>query len=464
MPTPSHPFKFVLPQELIDQIVDKADFQSLKTLGLVSKQWCPRTRELLFEDIKLSEKLVHPLDPTTRCTRLLELLEAKGDLCKLPRALLIQSSTYDDEEKDRGWLQVCSDDVIKILRILHNVSVVGLRQGEMGMNFSHLPSSLRAALHSFISRRNVIELTLLGVDCIEMTPLVQHRSMRRLFLAFSRPPRAELGAFFPLNVARKRRPTTKATSLSSCGDSAPSRKFLRTLDVSGAGYALFLLVAASQNPQATLDFTQIKKLRVGTMGFGNTMTQLWPYFLQTFCQNVSHYTVALGPARPQPEDIPDGTPAFNPSIFSFGQLPSLKRLHVEVPQYYLRIPRLSLIPYLLEALRALSSSRKPVPLKILDIGIDFESLDVNSEPEDVTQTLTDLSKCQEIWGRLDEILSNRQVFSQLTTVGVHMGLNRRCTFTQSAEELDQLKNTLYSYMPNLIKQSKAKVVFRVPVQ
>ncbi|RXW17213.1 hypothetical protein EST38_g8642 [Candolleomyces aberdarensis] len=465
MSTSSHPFKFGLPQELIDKVVDKADFQSLKTLGLVSKQWCPRTRELLFKGIKLSEELDHPLDPTTRCERLLELLEAKSELRRLPRTLLIRSSTYEDKDKDLGWLQVCSDDVIKILGMLQNVSVVCLQQGAMQMNFSHLPSPLRAALHSFISRRNVVELTLLGVECIEMTPLVQHRSLRRLSLSFSRPPRAELGAFFPLNLGRKRRPTTNRASLSSREDSALSRTILRELDVSGAGYALFLLAAASQDPQATLDLTQIKVLRVGTMGFGRTMTLVWPYFLQTFCQNVSHYSVALGPARPRdPEDIQDGLPSFNPSILCLARLPSLKCLHVEVPHYYLGVPRLSLLPYLLEALRSLSSSRKPVPLEVLDVKVDFENLDPKSEPEDVTQILTALSKCQELWGRLDEILSNRQVFSQLITLVVRMGLDTRCTFTQSDEELDELKNDMRSYMPNLVEQSKVEVIFRIPAQ
>ncbi|RXW22432.1 hypothetical protein EST38_g3437 [Candolleomyces aberdarensis] len=463
MLTSSHPFEFVLPQELVDKVVDEADFQSLKTLGLVSKQWCPRTRELLFKDINLSENLDHPLDPITRCKRLLELLETKSYLCKLPQTLFIRSSTYDDKEKDLGWLQVCSDDVIKILEMLQNVSAVGLLQGEMEMNFCHLPLPLRAALHSFISRRKVIELHLLGVGSIEITPLFQHRSLRRLFLSFSHPPLAELGAFFPLDVARKRGLTT--ASLSSREDSAPSKKFLQHLDVTGAGLALYLLVATSQNPQATLDFTRIQRLRVGTTGFGNPMTRIWPYFLQTFCQNVSHYAVVLGPGRPMnPEDIQDRVPSLNPSIFSLTQLPSLKCLHVEVPQYFLRIPRLNLRPYLLEALWALSSSHKPVPLRILEFGVDFDSLDPKSKPEDVTQTLTDLSKCQEFWGRLDEILSNRQVFSHLSTVGVHMGLHKRCTFTQSAEELDKLKKDIRSYMPNLVEQSKAKVVFHFPAQ
>ncbi|KAJ2935910.1 hypothetical protein H1R20_g1187, partial [Candolleomyces eurysporus] len=465
MSTSSHSPEFVLPQELIDKVIDEADFQSLKTLGLVSKQWWPRTRKLLFKAIKLSETLDHPMDPVTRCKGLLELLEAKSEVCKLPRTLFIRSSTYDDEEEDLGWLQVCSDDVIKILEMLQNVSVVVLRGGEMELSFSHLPLPLRAALHSFISRRNVIELSLFTVDCIEMTPLVQHRSLRRLSVAFSRPPRTELGACFPLNVARKRRPTTKAASLSSSENSAPLQKnFLRQLDISGAGHALLLLVAASQDPQATLDLTQIKKLSVGTMNFGSTMSQVWPYFLRTFCQNVSQYSVTIGPARPEIEELQHGVLSVDPSIFSLAQLPNLKRLHVEVPQYFLRVPGLSLIPYLMEALVALSSSREPVPLRVLEIVLNFDSFDAESKPEDVTQTLTDFSKWQQIWGRLDEILSNRQVFSQFLTMVVRMGLNRRCTFTQSAEELDELKNAMHSYMPNLVEQSKVKVVFRVPVQ
>ncbi|KAJ2932448.1 hypothetical protein H1R20_g4658, partial [Candolleomyces eurysporus] len=463
MSASSHSPEFVLPQELIDKVIDEADFQSLKTLGLVSKQWCPRTRELLFKDIKLSETLDHPLDPTTRCERLLELLEAKSELRTLPRALLIQSSTYNDEEEDLGWLQVCSDDVTKILGMLKNVNVVALWKGEMRLDFSHLPLSLRAALSSFISRRNVIELTLFGVRCIEMTPLVQHPSLRKLRLAFSRPLPAELEPFPPLKVGTKQWSTTEAPSLSSRQDSAPSKKFLRHLDVTGAGSTLYLLVAASLNPQATLDFTRIQWLKVGTSGFDTAMTRVWPYFLETFCQNVRRYSVMRGPARPKPEDLLDGTLTFSPSLFPLAHLPQLKRLRVDVQNYYLLTPGFSLVPYLLEALAELSAARKPVPLSVLDIGINFGALTVSTEYEGVTHTFTHLLQCEEIWGRLDEILSDRQVFSQFTAVVVRMGRDARFTSTLSAEEKKKMKDDIYSYMPNLVEQSKVKVVFRVPV-
>ncbi|RXW22438.1 hypothetical protein EST38_g3436 [Candolleomyces aberdarensis] len=462
MSTSSHSLKFVLPQELIDKVVDEADFQSLKTLGLVSKQWCPRTRELLFKDINLSEKLDHPLDPATRCERLLELLEAKSELRRLPRTLLIRSSTFDDEDWSLGWLQVCSDDVIKILGMLQNVNVVALREGRMRLDFCHLPLSLRAALYSFISRRNVIELTLIGVRCMEMTPLVQHPSLQKLRLAFNHPLPAELEPFPALKVGVKQWSTSEAASLSSREDSAPPKKFLRHLDVTRAGSTLYLLVAASQNPQATLDFTRIEWLKVGTLGFNTAMTRVWPHFLETFCQNVSRYSVMRGPARPKPEHLLDGTLTFNPSLLPLAHLPNLERLRVDVPHYYLLTPGYSLFPYLLEALAELSASRKPVPLSVLEIGIAFEGPPAGFEYEGIPHTVADLLRCEEIWERLDEILSDRQVFSQFKTVIVRMGRDARFTSPLSAKERKEMKDDIRSYMPNLVEQSKVKVVFRVP--
>jgi hypothetical protein len=131
---------------------------------------------------------------------------------------------------------------------------------------------------------------------------------------------------------------------------------------------------------------------------------------------------------------------------------------VEVPHFSLSFPQHNPIPHLLEGLETLASSPNPVPLKRLTLDFNFGSL---HGVDDVTKVLAEVSKRQDIWGRLDEILS-RRVFSSLTDVTVDM-LIRRCKFDQSVDELDELKSAVLSYMPNLGEQSKIKVIFYLPL-
>jgi hypothetical protein len=456
-----------LPQELIDKIIDAAedDVQILKVLALVSTQWTPRTRKHLLKLLRLGEQLSHPLDPITRCRRLVEILEANRGLRNHPETLVIQCSTTDTdaEEKDRslGWIQVCSEELIKILHMLRrSVNAVTFSQGATAMNFAHLSPTLREALHSFVARPNIVDLSLLGVHSMEMTSMVEHRSMEQLFIAFSAPPQAEIDAFLSKFGVRdlEQQPASTIAPLPSSKRSVSSKKFLRTLTVCGGGHALYLLLSKSQSAQATLDFSRIISVTVGTVHWDQAMAMIWPYYLKSFCQNVQSYCVLHGPWKLMRSDIPDETTLpFDPAVFSFDQLPRLRYLTVEVPHFSLSFPQHNPIPHLLEGLETLASSPKPVPLKRLTLDFNFGSL---NGVDDVTKVLAEVLKRQNIWGRLDEILS-RRVFSSLTDVTVDM-LIRRCKFDQSVDELDELKSAMLSYMPNLGEQSKIKVIFYLP--
>ncbi|KAJ2932433.1 hypothetical protein H1R20_g4660, partial [Candolleomyces eurysporus] len=467
MSTYARSFKLALPQELIDKVVDetKDDFSGLKALSLVGTQWSQRTRKHMFKEIRLMEQLHHPLDSKTRCRRLLELLEANDRLRKHPQTLVIQSSTSYEEssELEPGWLQVCSDNVIEVLSMLRNVNVVILQQGAMRMNFSHLSFPLRAALHSFISRPEIIDLTLSGIDCMELIPLVQHPSLKNLSIGPLVAPPAEIDAHLPLNICQipfnKNDSTTAFTS-------RRKKKSLRKLSVCGPGTAFCLLLAAAKDSQATLGFHRITTLEIGTLYFDFVMVLLWQPFLHYCCKNVERYSVTPGPVLPPSSDVPNGIPPLHPSIFSLDRLPKLKHLEIRVPYYYLPFPQHDPIPHLLEALENLSSPHssdaQSVSLQTLNFGIDFANLDIKSESVDVTGVLDEISRRQDIWGRLDEILSRRHVFSQLTIVNFHMLLGVWCKFRQSLEELDGLSNTIHSYMPNLGEQIELTVAFHIP--
>jgi hypothetical protein len=453
-----------LPQELIDGIIDIAgdDFQSLKALGLVGPQWTWRTRKHLFQKIELREISSHPLDPTTRCKQLLELFKLNRELCVHARSLVIHSSTADPdaEETDRnlGWLQVCSEEVIRVIEMLQGVTAASLLKGEREMNFSHLSSPLSAALQSFVSRPSITELTLYGVRSMEITPLVQHSSVEHLFMAFTYPPKAEI---LRPNANREQQPST--TTAAPLSGSAPSRKFLRTLDVFGAGTALRLLLFASlRNPQSTIDFTQVTSVTVGSiMEWDRNMAGIWPEFLRLCCKIVQDYCVRPGPwmSMPSASRTRLRPEAFNPVVYSFAQLPKLVNLKIEIPHYHVYSSRFSPLPHLLAALQTLGSSHKPVPLKCLTLEFNFGSI---QDETNVTKRLAEISKIRVFWGCLDETLSRGQVFSHFIHVTVLMNLSMFCRFNQSIEELDELKNGMLSYMPNLGGQSKVKIVFHLP--
>ncbi|RXW22433.1 hypothetical protein EST38_g3434 [Candolleomyces aberdarensis] len=468
MSTYARPFKLALPQELIDKVVDETedDSSGLKALSLVGTQWSQRARKHMFREIRLMEQLDHPLDPKTRCRRLLELLESNDRLRKYPQTLVIQSSTNYEEnmELEPGWLQICSDNVIEILSMLQNVSVVILQEGAMRMNFSHLPLPLRAALHSFISRPEIIDVTLSGIDRMELIPLVQHPSLKNLSIGALVVPPAEIDAHLPLNICQT--PFNKHDSNTTVFTSRREKNLLQKFSVCGPGTAFCLLLAAAKDSQATLRFHRITVLEIGTLNFDFVMVLLWQPFLHYCCKNVVSYSVTPGPVLPPSSDVPNGIPPLHPSIFSLDRLPKLKHLHVRVPYCYLPFPQHNPLPHLLEALENLSSPDgsdvRSVPLQTLDLGIDFANLDIKSESVDVTGILDEISRRQDIWGRLDETLSLRHVFSQLTTVNLHMLLGLRCKFRQSMEELDELNNTIHSYMPKLGEQIELTVAFHIP--
>ncbi|KAJ2916655.1 hypothetical protein MD484_g3754, partial [Candolleomyces efflorescens] len=450
-----------LPQELIDKIIDTAenDLQALKTFGLVGTQWAPRTRKHLLKVVRLGEQLNHPLDPITRCKQLVELLEANRELRSLPKTLLIRSSTTDidaeDQGGDLGWIQVCSEDVIKVLHMLRrSVKAIYLSQGDTTMDFAHLSPALRDALRSFVARPGIVDFSLFRVDSMEMASMVQHRAMESLLIAFSSPPQTEMD-----DLLSQGQQLALNSSVVPSPSGGSSKKFLRTLTVCAAGYALYVLLSKSQNARAVLDFSRILRVTVGTAEWDEGMTMVWPYYLKGFCQNVQVYSVFHGPWRSTRSSAPgESTPPFDPVVFSFNLLPRLRYLNVEVPHFSLPFPQHNPIPHFLEALETLASSSKPVPLKRVTLDINFGLL---TDVDDVTKALSEISTCQDIWARLDEILS-REVFSSLASLAVDLLLVRQCRFDQSVEELDEMKSAMLSWMPNLGKQSKVKVTFYLP--
>ncbi|RXW13560.1 hypothetical protein EST38_g12297 [Candolleomyces aberdarensis] len=429
---------FVLPQELIDMVIDEVqdDLSSLKTFGLIGRQWCQRSREYLFKAIDLSELLIHPLSPVARCKQFLEILEAKPQLCRSIQRLTIAGSTTDDEQKAPGWLQVCPDDVIKALSLLTDVRGFGLGEGLDHLDWSLLPLPLKVAIHSFMFRPNIVELSLSGVSFMEIIPLLQHPSLQQLRLHIVSPSSADDDAFLPLNI----RPQ------SDCKVSGMESKPLQKLYFCGNGYLMELLLAGMKDPQATFNFFQITELEVGTLYFDESMEYVWETFYPECCQNVERYTVSPG-GIPPPSYFPDEIPPFHMPLFAFDCFPKLKYLRVMLPSYYLPHAEHDPIPYLFDSFNVVTSS-KPMLLETFDLEIDFKDIDKDAEPVDITELVAEIAKREDIWQRMDEILGSRDAFPHLATVCIHITLTY-CKFTESDEEWDAIENTILALMPNL---------------
>jgi hypothetical protein len=419
---------------VIDEVQD--DLASLKTFGLIGPQWCQRSREYLFKNIDLSELLIHPLDPIARCKQLLEILKVKPQLCRSVQRLTIAGSTTDDDRDAPGWLQVCPDDVIRVLSLLTDVREFALGQGLDHLDWSSLPLPLQVAIHSFMFRPNVVDLSLSGVSRMEIIPLLQHPSLLQLRLHIVSPSSADDDAFLPLNVRPEN--NCEVSNIAS----APLQKlcFTASCDI------MELLLAGMKDPQATLNLAQITELEVGSLYFDEGMEDVWEKFHPECCQNVERYVVSPGGAPP-PSYFPDDIPNFHMPLFAFDCFPKLKHLRVMLPSYYIPYAEHDPIPYLFDAFDIVTSS-KPMPLETFDLEIDFKDIDKDVEPVDITETVVEIAKREEIWGRMDEILGRRDAFPHLTTVSLHITLTF-CKFTESDEEWDAIENTILAFMPNL---------------
>ncbi|KAJ2911638.1 hypothetical protein MD484_g8777, partial [Candolleomyces efflorescens] len=432
---------FVFPQELVDMVIDEVqdDLSSLKTFGLVGSRWSQRTREYLFKNVELSELLIHPLDPATRCKQLLQILEIKPQLCRSVQCLTISGATTDDSRDALGWLQTCPDDVIKVLSLLRDVREFALTEGMKHLDWPSLPLPLQVALYSFMLRPNVVDLSLSGVAFMEVIPLLQHPSLRQLRLHIVS---TDDDAFFPLNERPKNDP--------EANELAPAA--LQKLSFCASGYTLDLLLAGMKDPQATLDLSQITELEVGSLYFDEIMEEVWEKFYPVCCQNVERYVVSPGGAPP-PSYFPHDIPNFHVPLFAFDYFPKLKHLRVMLPSYYIPYAEHDPIPYLFDAFDIVTAS-KPMPLETFDLEIDFKDIDKDVEPTDITETVVEIGKREEIWGRMNEILGRRDAFPNLATVSIHITLTF-CKFTESDEEWDAIENTILAFMPNL--QGKVSV-------
>ncbi|KAJ2916648.1 hypothetical protein MD484_g3753, partial [Candolleomyces efflorescens] len=463
----------VLPQELIDEIIDAAsgDLQSMGSLGLVGARWTRRTRKHLFRIVAIKDRSDDSSNLAARCTQLAGLLEANRELCEHPRELILHSSTVDPIAKARGrtlgWIQVCSEDLIKVVEMLQGISTVSLSKskGGSGMDFAHLSYALCAALDSLLARPTITRLNLCGIRSIQLAPLVQHGSIKHIFMAFTYPSQAEVDACNQQPDSERPHSTTTVAPPARSECSVPSKKFLQTIEISGAGVTLDLLIQASLTARSALDLTQLKTVTVGhTMGWDSNMSRIWPTFLKLYCQNVEYYCVKPGPWKSVPLASLSKARrrAFDPAVYSFDQLPKLIKLDIEIAHYSLMSSNANLNtwPHLWDALDTLGSSSKPVPLRYLTLEFNFHSLaDTFFE---VTHTVLEVSKCSQTWRRLDRILSEK-AFSNLDWVVVYMNLSgERCRFDQSREELEELRNGMRSYMPKLGERNKLRVVFHLP--
>lgn len=218
-----------------------------------------------------------------------------------------------------------------------------------------------------------------------------------------------------------------------------------------------VLYQSAKDSQALVDFSQIRHFEIGLMHFDESINGAFLEFLQSCCKNVETYCVAPG-CGSSSIDEDSGIPPFNLVLFSFWLLPGMRHLIVKIPYFFLPYALYDASLPLLEALDTFSSQDGvEVRLETLDFGIDFGS----SEPEDVTEIIDKFSTERIFWRCLDVILC-RRAFSSLKAVTVHAML-AYCTFRQSQEELDQLKDTTCSYMSGLEEKEVDFVVeFNVP--
>ncbi|KAJ3540603.1 hypothetical protein NMY22_g4227 [Coprinellus aureogranulatus] len=446
MDSPSEsPRELAFPQELVDSIVDlsRGERPLLKTLGLVSSAWYPRTRIHLFRKITLGGHL-NPLTNQESCERLHHVLDQRPSLYKL----IDRIKLMDGESDSDYWIGECPV-VAKILPLLTSVTRVKF----WFIDFERYTGSLQIELYDLMARPSVFKLALTTIRNLDPSPLAQYHHVRELSLKDVRPCAAASrtkGACFPLN-------NRNLLEFPSSVNEAQDRSF--HLNVADCGEVLTTLLVCAGSPQGTLRVLWPSILSVTTARFDQEMA--------SGCGALASHGESAGSVRlysicqdERKQDLLEGQtlPPFPTTAFSMiSRFPRLQGLMVmSTYQHFLR-EGYSFFPYLIAQLFDISS-RHSASGQSSSMSYIALAVHVNVVDDQLRSAIMLLiCQCHAGWRLLDHVLMDSS-FAKVELLQVTFSASRKA-FPDG--ELDQywisLRAILLGHLRNLHKKGAVNV-------
>ncbi|KAJ2933523.1 hypothetical protein H1R20_g3559, partial [Candolleomyces eurysporus] len=401
MPSCKSPTSFILPQELIDRIIDSVeedDPLDLQSLGLVSSSWYRRTRYHLFRKVELSDG-----DAQGRCVQLESLLQSNSVLAKYIKVLYVGAQLKSHEEGEDPWFWSCPKlvDIIALLAYLEYVVLADI-------DWEVLSPALGAAFYNLMASPNIGSLHLAAMDNMDPSLLVQFHHIKSLAIEDVEvsPPHSVLtGSCFPLNL-----PSPAPTA----------DQPLQSLKVAKCGEFLKTFMTCLKSSQATLNISRITELTVWVYTFDEDMMEAWPMLLNLCGFTIKTFSVKQTPPSLQ-DDTESGTYWILPdSIFPFDHLPNLEHIHLHLSYYYLFVDNFRNFMTLTCAFDRLSQSGAPSNLTTINFSVDFNKWndDIEAEEEGLdVESYLDAFSTGETWVALSDILK-RSSFPKLQVFNV----------------------------------------------
>ncbi|RXW20470.1 hypothetical protein EST38_g5385 [Candolleomyces aberdarensis] len=433
MPSCKYSPSFILPQELIDRVIDcvqEDDPLDLQSLGLVSSAWYRRTRYHLFREVELSDG-----DAQGRCGQLNSLVQSNSVLAKCIKMLYVGAQLKMHEEGEDPWFLSCPKlvDTIALLAYLEHVVLVDI-------DWDLLSPALNAAFYNLMASPNIGILHLSAIDNMDPSLLVQFHHIKSLTIEDVEvsPPHSVLtGSCFPLNLPS---PTPIADQL------------LRFLTVTKCGEFLKTLMKCLKSSEATLNISQITELTVWAYTFDEDMIEAWPMLLNLCGLTVKTFSVKQTPPSLQ-DDTESGMYWILPdSIFPFNHLPNLEHIHLHLSYYCLSVDDFRNFMTLACAFDRLSQSDTPSNLTTVNFSIDFNKWndDIEAEEEGLdVESYLDALSTGKTWVALGDILK-RPSFPKLQVFNITF--NTSFCAVVPAERRQFAVANIHSQMNGLMKK------------
>ncbi|KAF6759521.1 hypothetical protein DFP72DRAFT_1100987 [Ephemerocybe angulata] len=418
----------ILPQELIDNIVDHAsdDQEAQKHLSLVNRAWSQRTRHNLFQTVSFELG-------GRGCTRLSEVLRTNPLLYQHIQTMRIDHDRRDS--LDSSFPSILGVIDPKRLVNVHEISIYG--DVESNLNWGTLPPGLRSALYDLLAKPHLTTLTLMDIRDIDVSFIGRNRRLKELALCGVKHT--------PLSSPSISSDGPPATHL------AAEKCSLRSLSVGQCADALQCLrAAATIVPQPVV-------LKVYSDGYDDKMDTA----LQIFSRNVEAYEIICVPTGDLTGTI--GLPLHSGAL-DFARLPKLKTLRIRLHHVQLWCllsgPSMTITTSLVQQIVRLRSTNC---LEDIDIVLDLDDLLHHwSLPtggiDEMLHSVFNSASFVRAWTDLDNILGDNGAFSKLKKLRIWLEIPTHVA--RSKQELDSRVSVFKeTVMPNLARRGILEVIY-----
>lgn len=423
----SRPFShFVLPQELINAIVDElgaeGDTRSLTSVGLVNRAWCPRTRDHLFRNLNIPSFNYYDKGERMRlrCQSLSTVLKRRPRLLQCVKAaslIRIHAALFTLCPWFEDWIIGILNDLTFLAHF--TLSGLGGNSSIYWLQWGEVPRKLQETLYGIMSRPQLLGLCLEGISNFDVDRLVACQNLHELSLRNIQGPVIETSTVSDRqSLLPSPNPPARAASHRSLG----------SLHVTACGTALTILLGTRRQHLVFHPET----LSVDTLLWNKAMADACAVLIQKGGDTVRKYCIRHDRLAPPSNGQPNSP--FPSPIFDFMHLPKLESLTISISPMTLIQEVPNPLSHLATALGELSARDNPSELAELEIELDFgpvyhdqQSRYLGADPfiRDVA-VRTHLILCGEeiAWAHLDEVLA-RPTFAKLRRMSVVV-LATRC--------------------------------------